>query len=547
MKESRLILTLLRKGQSFEIKKEDRKRFVVIGIIITLFVMIPVCIAAGFITYAMTLAFIEKGGRTEGMLFVVLFLSAFAFVFGFAVIMNEFYFTSDIDFLLPLPVKTGSVVTAKFINTYIAETGMELFVIISAYAGYITAAGFKGFELFKAVTALFLMPAVPLAYCGILCFLMIRFVSVFRSRGALRVFMTLLSIGMMALAMYSFGGLKGLSVDNFIETLLAGDNRFINLMSILFYPCTLLVRAKGGAELAFGILLTLLLAVLFLLLAGTVYEEGLNSIRSAGNKKETRKTAELDFARRSPAVSLFAKELKILLRTPAFLSNCIIINIFWPALMFIVALMLKSNNTIPRYTFYYHKGYYLAHLTVMVIMLGMAAVTAAGSGLASSAVTREGSHAGFMKYIPVSYRTQLSIKVSLSIIFCGLSYLFDVIIIRRSFSLDFTDTLYYLLLGFLMIVFITMLGIMKDIRHPKLIWENESNALRANFNVFMNMAEAIISVLFFALLGAALYNMKIMTIPRIKAVYMLVMASLTAYAVIFYKKTVVREMERLEI
>ena len=74
MRETRLLLTLLRKGQSFEIKKEDRKSFWVIGIIIMLFVIIPVCAAAGFLTYAMTLAFIERGGQTEGILFVILFL-----------------------------------------------------------------------------------------------------------------------------------------------------------------------------------------------------------------------------------------------------------------------------------------------------------------------------------------------------------------------------------------------------------------------------------------------------------------------------------------
>ena len=249
----------------------------------------------------------------------------------------------------------------------------------------------------------------------------------------------------------------------------------------------------------------------------------------------------------SPSVSLFRKELRILTRTSGFVSNCLVINIFWPVLAFIVMLMLKDNNTIVRFTYFYRKGYYMAHLTVILIMLGLAAVTAAGSALGSSAITREGAHAGFMKYIPVPMEAQLRVKAVVSVIFCGLSYAFDVIIMGRSFSLDVKDMLYYLVLGILMIIFITFLGIRGDARHPKLVWEDEVNALRANLNVFLNMAEAILLIILFSGLAVVLYNIKPMTITGIRFCYMLIMIALSAYAVIFYKKTAVREMEKLEI
>ena len=546
MKQTFLLLTLLRKGQSFEIKKEDRKSFFAIGLIILMFVMLPVCFAAGFITYAMTLAFIEKGGQAEGILFVILFLSAFAFVFGFAVVMNEFYFSSDIDFLLPLPVKTRSLIAAKFINTYIAETGMELFVIISAFAGYLAAVKLRPFEILRLVVSVILLPLVPLVYCGIISMLMLRFLSVIRSRRAMRLFTTLISVILAVFAIYSFGGLRGLSVESFIETLVNGENRFVNTMEAVFYPCTCIVKAKTLTGIMTGILLIAVLTAGFVFLAGAVYEKGLNNYRSVGSKKHTESGIRMPkFAK--PATALLKKELRILFRTSGFVSNCIVINVFWPVLVFIVSLMLKDNNTVGRFAGFYEKGYYLAHLTLIIIMLGLAGVTAAGSALGSSAVTREGAHADFMKYIPVSFESQLTIKGAVSIIFCGLSYAFDVIIIGRSFSLDFMDMLYYLVLGILMIVFITFLGIRGDARHPKLVWEDEVNALRANLNVFLNMASAIITVFGFTALSFLLYHMKSMTIMKIRAVYMLLLLFMAAYAVIFYKKTAVRELERLEI
>ncbi|MBR0133052.1 MAG: hypothetical protein IJM14_08250 [Lachnospiraceae bacterium] len=546
MRETRLLLTLLRKGQSFEIKKEDRKSFWVIGIIIMLFVIIPVCAAAGFLTYAMTLAFIERGGQTEGILFVILFLSAFAFVFAFSVVMNEFYFSSDLDFLLPLPVKTRSLIAAKFINTYIAETGMELLVILSAFIGYIFAIDISFTEIVKILISLVLMPVVPLVYCGIISMLMMRFLSLVRSRNAMRVFTTAISVILAVFAVYSFGGLRGLSIESFIDTLINDENRFVRIMEYVFLPCSLLVKAKGLSGILYGTVLILALAALFIVMAGALYEKGLNNYRSTGAKMRENK-AQAPEKKMSPSVSLFRKELRILTRTSGFVSNCLVINIFWPVLAFIVMLMLKDNNTIVRFTYFYRKGYYMAHLTVILIMLGLAAITAAGSALGSSAITREGAHAGFMKYIPVPMEAQLRVKAVVSVIFCGLSYAFDVIIMGRSFSLDVKDMLYYLVLGILMIIFITFLGIRGDARHPKLVWEDEVNALRANLNVFLNMAEAILLIILFSGLAVVLYNIKPMTITGIRVCYMLIMIALSAYAVIFYKKTAVREMEKLEI
>ena len=548
MKQTLQILKLIRGGNSFEIRKEDQRSFTVIGILIVLLVIVPGCVAAGFITYVMTLAFIEAGGGHEGLLFVIQFLSAFAMVFGFSVIINEFYFSSDIDFLLPLPVKAEAIISAKFMVTYLAECGMEILVIISAWAGYIIAAGpsVKNILLFLPVSIT--LPLVPLLYCGFISFIVMRAFAIIKSRRVLNIFMTVLSIILLTLAILSFGGLKGLTVENFIATLRNEENSFMRIMNIMFYPSYLLIKTISQNELS-GMILYFLLSglalILFILLAKLLYIPGLAAYKSAADKKSI-KSVKIKNKRQSAFSALVSKELKMLFRTSGFVTNCILINIFWPVIVVIVILMQKGSYTIERFILTYHLSYVLAHITLIIAMLSLAALTAAGNGLASSAITREGSSAFFMKYIPVPYRTQLFVKTVISIVISLISYVLDVLIIKHAFWLSINDTLYYLFAGTLVIIIVCCLGLLLDTKNPKQVWEDEVNALRANLGVFLNMAEAIMISLITVIMGVVLYFIKSATIGIIRITYMLLLLIITIVLVVYTIKKSEKNIENLE-
>lgn len=548
MKQTIQILKLIRGGNSFEIKKEDRKSFTVIGILIVLLVMIPGCAAAGFITYVMTLAFIEAGGGHEGLLFVIQFLSAFAMVFGFSVIINEFYFSSDIDFLLPLPVKAEAIISAKFIVTYLAECGMEILVILSAWIGYMIAAGTSAKNLLLFIPVSLTLPLIPLLYCGFTSFIVMRVFAFIKSRRVLNFFMTALSLVLLSMAILSFGGLEGLTVENFISSLRGGENKFMKIMNLLFYPSYLLIKDMAYNEYS-GILIYFVLSVaalfLFIFLAGIMYMPGLSAYKSAADKKSVR-ISKTKNKKHGLFGALFYKEIRILFRTSGFVSNCILINIFWPVIVIIVLLMQKGSYTVERFIFTYHLSYVLAHITLIIGLLSLAALTAAGNGLASSAITREGSAAFFMKYIPVPYRLQLLVKASVSVIISILSYLLDVLIIKKVLYLNQKDTLYYFFIGTLMIIIICCLGLLLDTKNPKLVWEDEVNALRANLGVFLNMAEAIMISLAMALMGIVLYFIKSASISIIRILYLVLLLFASILFVIYTIKKSDNNLENLE-
>lgn len=550
MKNVSYLLKLLRRGQEMDMPKDGRNKrtYTVFGGVAMLFIMIPCCIIVGIIAYFMTLAMIEAGGMEEGMLFIVQFISACAFIFGLNVVINEFYFSSDIDYLLPLPVKTHELILAKFWVTYQAESVMEFLVILSAYIGYIIAIGVSPIGIVTGIIGTITLPLVPLLYCGIISLIIMFLFQGIRNRRILNSIMGVLAILLVLGAYLSFQGLEGFSIDTYVESLTGGENAFLNTMNIIFYPGYLLVHSavvKSWMEVVLYLILNIVCLAIFLGLANLIYMPGLYSFKSVANKKEHGSKANMEQAQQSVFHALFKKEVKTIFRTPAFVSNCIVVNFFWPIIIVIVCVMQKGTGTVESFITMYHEKNILASIVTLAIFLGVAALTTAANSLASSAFTREGVHIDFMKYIPVDYQIQIKVKGLISILFSFISYLIDVGILAYILKISPEQIIYYIVGGFTLVFFITCLGLCLDSNHPKLIWEDELNALRGNLNVFFNMAFAILATGIIIGAGFLLYLIPHSTLGFIYAVYMILLLLLDIYMYDYTMKKTVENLHEL--
>ena len=550
MKQVGHLLKLLRTGQEMMMPKEkrDRRTYTVFGGAALLLIMIPCCVIVGVISYFMTQAMMEAGGKEEGMLFLIQFISACAMIFGLHVMVSEFYFSSDIEYLLPLPIRSHELIFAKFLVTYQAESVMEFMVIFSAYIGYILAIGITPLGVITGLLGTVTLPIVPLVYCGIISMVIMYLFQGIRNRKILNLVMAVLTFALLLGVFLSFRGLEGFSVDTYVESLSSGENSFLKVMNIIFYPGYLLIHAAavqswGAAGLY--LLLTVLLLAAFLGIANLIYLPGLYSFLSVATKKKEKEAVQGKEKAHSIGYAYFQKELRILVRTPAYVSNCLIVNLIWPVLILVVCLMQRGSHTIEQFINMYHDRNILAMILVLGIFLGIAALATAANSLASSAFTREGAHIDFMKYIPVPYRTQIQVKGAISLLFSIPGYLIDTAVLSVILKLKPGEVLYYILTGSLVIVFITCLGLVLDATHPKLIWEDELNALRGNLNVFFNMAFAILATVVICGFGFLLYLIPHSTIGFIYILYALLLMILDVYMYHYTMKQTVQRLEEL--
>ena len=241
MKNFRILLSMISRNNDMEMPEhgDKAKAYKVMGIIAMCCIMIPCCIVVGFIVYIMTAALMEAGGCTEGLNLVIQLMSVFGVLFSIMVIFNLLYFSSDLDHLLPLPVKPAELVAAKFTHAYFAESVMEFMVLFCGFIGYFVAVEIKPVSVITSLLGVFLLPVLPLVYCGIFALIVMAFFSRLKLLRNVDFMVGLAVVVFAGLFIWSFAQMDSVNINNYIDSLKNGDYIFIKVMNNIFFTVPL--------------------------------------------------------------------------------------------------------------------------------------------------------------------------------------------------------------------------------------------------------------------------------------------------------------------
>ncbi|MBQ1659870.1 MAG: hypothetical protein II059_08525 [Clostridia bacterium] len=479
-------------------EEKGRKKifYGIMAFIAVFFIMIPMAFLIGIIIYVLTTQLIKlDAGSNAAELFLQL-TAVFSFVFGLNVIFSVFYFSGDIESLLPLPLRSSQIIASKFTAALISESFMEFIIIIAVFAGYIIAAGLPFYTWIIAVFGMITLPIVPLAYCAVICIMVMLITGFVKNKDTVNKITGVLTfaviIGLAALVSKS----GGLDTEHLVQALSDRNNSLIGIMGIIFPHISFLVNSMTEhtiLNLLCYIGINILAIAVFMIIAEVFYIDTVAGVsKSAVSKKKTLEKSISSVKAGHPAVTYLKKEFRILFRTPAYFMNCILINLIWPIFLYLIYVLQGKTNFLDSFIDGIHSG---NERYVLIFVLGVSAVSVlvtAANCIASSALTREGSHLAFIKYIPMSYMAQINIKALVSIIISGAGMLIYVIAASVYLHLGIMLMTFCCVISLLSVAFASYFGIFMDSINPKLIWDSELNALRGNYNIFFNMAMAIL-------------------------------------------------------
>ncbi len=485
---------------SVEPTAEEKGRKKIFYIVMALFavfgIFIPMAFFVGVIIYSLTTKLVPlDAGQNAAELFLQL-VSVFSFIFGLNVIFSVFYFSGDIENLLPLPLRPFQIIASKFTAAFISESFMEFILIIAVFAGYIIGAGLPFYTWFIAVFAMITLPIVPLAYCAVICMVVMLLTGFIKNKDTVNKitgFLTFAVIIGLIVIVSTSGGLDG---DNLVNVLSDPNNALLGALNVIFPHVHFIMNASSGnavLNLLLYILVNVIAVAAFLLIAEGIYLKTAAGVsQSAGTRKKSFKKSVASMHEGHPYITYLRKEFRILFRTPAYFMNCVLINLIWPLFLYLIYVLQGETNFLDSFISDIHSG---SEEAILIFVLGVSAasvlVTSANC-IASSAITREGKHFAFMKYIPMPYMTQLNIKAMVSIIISGLGMMIYVIAACIYLGLRIKLIIFCCVISLLSVMFSTYFGIFMDSVNPKLVWDSELNALRGNSNIFFNMAMAII-------------------------------------------------------
>ena len=486
---------------SLAMSKPQDKRRKVMMIILSLFavfgVLLPVTFASGLIVKLMTETLIPFGCEGMGIELMLYVISIFTFIFGINVIFNEFYFSNDLEYLLPLPLKPYQIAGAKFTAAFTAENVMQFMLVAASVIGFGIASKMSVFSWLLSIVGIITMPIVPMIYCAIISMLVMYFTRVIKNKEVIQKVSVFIIFFLVLLVVGSISTIQDLDIDHYVEAMATGNQDFFQVMRIIFPTMHLFVKSfadQSVLALFSYIAVTAIYIVVFLLLSNVFYFDGLIGLSAANNssKKHSALKKLNHIKRKSQGVALFWKEVKTLLRTPPFFINCVAINFLWPVFVYAMVQIQHFEVSLPELRRLYAMGDFKFTLFIPLFVIGVSLLMTAINSIGSNAISREGSQFQFMKYIPVDYSIQLHVKAAVSIFFSVIGIWIFIIPAMILIGMGIASIIIELIMSLLCIMLVTYSGILIDSVQPKLIWDDEMSALRENYNTFFNMAVAIL-------------------------------------------------------
>ena len=547
------LVRVLSKNSEMQLPK--KKSYRVLASIAVSLIMIPCALVVGYISFVMTEALIEADNPGGGMLFEMQILSAFSMIFGILVIFSVLFFSSDREHFVTLPIPSHHLMLGKFFYAYIAESIMEFLILIAVFIGYLIAVGknlgiakaLNPISLLSSVTGVILIPLIPMIYSAVFSLILMAALSRVKSVKLFYRTSTLFLLMFAALFVYSLRSMGEINMENYVESLGSGNNLFLETLNIIFFPVPWLGEAVSRGSILYFLLYlagNIALIALLYLLGKALYQKGLYTAASLGTVKK-QKVRDKDIVVSSHFVSCLKKELRVILRTRAFSANTAFINLIWPIGTFMLFHFTKDKGALKAFIRMYGQGKERADMILLMVVVSVAFIATALNSVASTSFTREGQHLELIRFIPVSYRTQMLAKAAVSFIFTYPALVATDIIMCIYVHVPVLTGILFALLMLAAHVISIIVGMSLDSSSPYTEWDDEYSALRGNLNVFFNMAIMMLLSVVVILLGLLIYELLVLPVAVFYIAISFILFGAAIRMVLVWPNVITENMKRL--
>lgn len=492
---------------SFQKYNENNKNKNIVGKVI-LYILLGAYLMGIFAFLSYGLISTLKQANQESM-FIGIFLLGLALLTIIQSIIsatNVFYFSKDIEYILPLPLKPKEILISKLNVILITEYIMEIIFAVTPITiyGIITLQG----PMFYIISLLVLIvfPIIPILIATFIIMIIMSFSKRFKNKDRFRLIAPLIGIILAVIMSFSLSGTTNYSEEDLLNSLKQA-NSMVEMVSDnlpIIKPAINAIVNSSFVEFLKLLGITLILYIVFILIGNKIYFRGVIGNLSSGTKKG--KEVKLKKIKtNSIGKSYIIKEFKVLLKKPIFFIQCVLPSVLMPIIFLgIFIVTLNTNNSQEALNeFKSVLGIYIETPIGLAIINSVTEFLTSMLYVAPTVISRDGQNAIFMKYIPISYYKQLIYKGIPNIFFGTIT---STIVIAFIYILAKPSLLFLLtvfIINLILLILQTLLMELVDLRKPKLEWTTEYAVVKQNLNllwpVVLNLLEIgiilIISIL----------------------------------------------------
>lgn len=433
-------------------------------------------------------------------------------LFSFFYVIDVFYFSKDIEVLMTFPLKAYQILGAKIAIVLMHQYLLEAFLILPTLIVF----NYRLYSivfLVYSIIVYFIFPIIPIAVCSILSMLIMMFRKFIKSRIIFNIF-----CGVFITAFIFIIYIANININKndlyFIMNSTSHNYKMLmsNITAVFpnarFAAYSLLNHKSIDGFFYLSILMLASIGMVFIMLltAKRVYFKSVIGINES--KSIRKKVIKNKKIKQKPVfVAYVVKELRAILRTPAYFQNCILLGTIIPCIIFTILCKIVFKN------------YITLNSTFFIIGTSIIIFAAQLNEVCCTAISREGELFFIVNYIPVSFKTQILGKVMSGIIISFISEILFLISLIFIFKISIYMAVLILIVSTLGTIGFSFLGVLIDLKFPKFEWENEVSVVRNNFNASIHSIITLVMTVFIGLIMLMLQLSLEMTFAWLVLIY----------------------------
>lgn len=491
--------------------------------------MIAILFLALFFLSENVIDFLVKRGQEEIFLNIYFLILAILMMFQTVLVCtNIFYFSKDLELVLPLPVTPVELLIAKF-NTLICKLYISELIFgiipITMY-GLLTNASTLFYLYELIVFALF--PIFLALVVSMVMMVVMKISKFIKNKDLFQVIMTLLLMVIIFAVEYKITGsiltneqqIETVGEQQVLEKIMDFNDRIkeSNKYFLVVNPCVQMLTESnitGFLQIIKLLLINAVTFILFILIGKITYlKDILKNTAYLVNKNNKKTNLQKKCKARNLRKSYIFKEFKSLFRNPMFFMQCV-----YPVLIWLITLTILSFILIPKLEIAFNNeefretiGDISFDITAVYLVLGVIQLLFMMSPASLTAISREGKNAMFMKYIPISFYKQFIYKGIPQIFINTISVIVVLGVIHYAIpSIKMTYIFMMFVLAMLLNIINSYSMLIVDLIRPKLEWDTEYAVLKQNNNKIFQYVFTVLIILLLIYLNKVLKGVNLDT------------------------------------
>ena len=470
--------------------KEKRGR--TIGMFIAILILIAYMGGFLFILEQKALDLLTKLNVADTLVtMAVVLATAGTLILAFFFILSTMFLSRDAVFIAAMPVKTRTVLAAKLVQVWISETLIDAIILLPACIQYGIRVG-AGADFYLRMVIVWLCAAmIPIAIISFVSSLIIRISALWKHREIIATVGGIAFFVVYMVAMMNLGGMTGDSIEGgeMMEKMIMDYSTRISAMTGIFPPAGWAAKGMLGdwGMLGLYVLVSVGSMALTVWLLGYYYRK-LSMLQTETPMAKGKKGIQKGSIREAGALKANVKrEFLQILRVPSYMMNILPIAIM-PLIMTVILVGMVGRNMGEE-----KQGLQALFQTLgntAIIMAILAAIMAYMGGMnpaLSTAVTREGKGHDFLLGLPVQPRTLIRSKFIVGYALSTVGMVGASAVMAVMFPFAILEVVMALVLCLLFSYACDCMALSHDIKHPKLNWMTEQEAVKQNFGVMISM------------------------------------------------------------